>query len=119
MPSRWIRKWLIFAHLRIGEDPGKINTKSLLVQDSNSFNGWRPLRTLKPPNFEQNEDPKADETPGHYRRISATAWTKLSELYGVIGPVIAVYGNPTDELSRWRCFPTINDVDVVSNQKDG
>ena len=114
IPSRWVRKWLIFAHLRLGEEPGKIDTKMLLTQDSSALNGWRPLRTLKPPNYEKTLNEQADETPGHYRRIHIEAWKKLEELYGVNGPVIAVNGFPFEDLSRWRCFPTVNDIDTVS-----
>lgn len=114
VPSRWLRKWLIFAHMKLGEEPGKIDTKMLLVQDPKAFNGYRPLMTLKPPNYEQNHNPSAKETPGHYRRISLAAFEKLVDLYGLNGPVICVRGFPYDDLYRWRVFPTIQDIDIVS-----
>jgi hypothetical protein len=113
VPSRWLRKWLVFAHLKLGEEPGKIDTKMLLVQDPKAFNGYRPLTTLKPPNFEQSINPKAKESPGHYRRISLSAFQKLVELYGLNGPVICVRGFPYDDLFRWRVFPTVDDIDMV------
>ena len=69
IPSRWIKKWLIFAHMKLGEEPGRIDTKILLVQDKKAFNGWRPLMTLKPPNADRVTDVKAPETPGHYRLV--------------------------------------------------
>jgi hypothetical protein len=62
IPSRWVRKWLLFVHVKIGDPPGPIDMFSLLVQDSKSPTGWRPKRTLLPPSTDFGE-----ERPGHYR----------------------------------------------------
>lgn len=69
IPNRWLRTWLIFAYMKMGEEPGKIDTKMLLTHDPLYFNNWRPLRTLKPPNAEKLLDQTAKETPGHYRYL--------------------------------------------------
>jgi len=114
VPSRWLRKWLIFAHMKLGEEPGKIDTNMLLAKDPKAFNGYRPLMTLKPPNHLQDMNPQAAETPGHYRRIGLRAFEKLVELYGLSGPVICVRGFPFDDLYRWRVFPTVQDINIVS-----
>ena len=55
--------------MKLGEEPGKIDTKMLLTHDTLYYNNWRPLRTLKPPNAEKILDQTAKETPGHYRYI--------------------------------------------------
>ena len=31
IPSRWVRKWLLFAHIKCGPEPGEIDMESLLV----------------------------------------------------------------------------------------
>ncbi len=67
MPSRWLRRWLLFIKFRIAEEPGRITMMSLLVEDSSAENGYRPKRTLKPPNYTKLEDPNGEEHPGHYR----------------------------------------------------
>lgn len=64
IPSRWLRQWLLFAHVRQGEEPGKVNTNSLLVKDPASPGGYRPNKNIRPPN--SNPD-NGEETPGHYR----------------------------------------------------
>jgi hypothetical protein len=61
VPSRWIRKWLLFAHLKLGEEPGPIDMISLLTKDGSD---WRPKRTLLPPCTKFGE-----ERPGHFRYI--------------------------------------------------
>ena len=50
VPSRWVRHWLLFAHLKISTDsPGPINMDSLLQKDDAVEGGWRPKKTLLPP----------------------------------------------------------------------
>ncbi len=101
LPSRWVRKWLLFSHIKIGDAPGPIDMWSLLQQDSSVQGGWRPKNTLLPPSTVFGE-----ERPGHYRlisslhtvtvgdffhrRITLEAWINLVELYGVDGFAIAV-----------------------------
>ncbi len=110
IPSRWVRKWLLFSHIKIGEPPGPIDMMSLLTQDPAAIHtfhgGWRPKNTLLPPSTKFGE-----ERPGHYRsatqyslpadtlvdmvlrchrRITLEAWINLVELYGVDGFAIAV-----------------------------
>lgn len=46
VPSRWIRLWLLFAHLKKGDAPGEIDTTTLLVKDKSFASGWRPKKTL-------------------------------------------------------------------------
>jgi hypothetical protein len=62
VPSRWIRQWLLFAHIKSGQPPGPINMWPLLKQDATEPGGWRPLKTLLPPSTEFG-----NERPGHYR----------------------------------------------------
>lgn len=104
MPSRWLRRWLLFCKFKVAEEPGTITMMSLLVKDPNEPTGYRPKKTLKPPNYTQNEDPKADDHPGHYRRVTLEVWLKFLDLYGSDGPALAVLGIPYDELSRWSVF---------------
>jgi hypothetical protein len=90
IPSRWLRQWLIFAHLKRGDPPGKIDTRILLTKDKKTPSGWRPKLSLKPPSLAQD---KFDESsPGHFRRITLEAWTILVEMYDVEegAPAIAV-----------------------------
>lgn len=112
VPSRWIKKWLLFAHLKLtGEEPGPIDMMSLLVQEVVGGEvKYRPKSTLEPPNFKV--DAINPESPGHYRRISLEAWSKLSSLYGVDGYAIAVRGVPYDDKSRWRVFKNIRLIDI-------
>jgi hypothetical protein len=104
MPSRWLRRWLLFCKFKQGEEPGKITMMSLLVKDSAESTGYRAKNTLKPPNYTQIEDPTADDHPGHYRRVTLEVWLKFLEIYGSDGPALAVLGIPYDELVRWSVF---------------
>lgn len=63
LPSRWIRLWLQFSYLKLGEPPGPIDMFSLLQKDPNISGGWRPKGTLLPPHSRFGEV----EFPGHYR----------------------------------------------------
>ena len=72
----------------------------LLKQDSSIEGGWRPKKTLKPP--VASLDPKIEDTPGHYRRVTLEVWLKLIDLYGLQGYAIAVWGIPVDDLTRYR-----------------
>ncbi len=67
VPSRWIRKWILFCQLRAGEEPGKITMMSLLVKDPAAPGGYRPKNTLKQANYAKLDNPNADDHPGHYR----------------------------------------------------
>eukprot|EP01031_Cornospumella_fuschlensis_P036122 gene36122-43805_t len=107
IPSRWIRNWLIFAHYRLGDQPGPIDMLSLLKQDPTAPGGWRPKKNLLPPSTAAGE-----ERPGHYRRISLEAWVNLVDLYGVDGYALAVRGYPYDDLSRWRVFKDPKRIDI-------
>ena len=50
IPSRWVRNWLLFAHLKIvDEPPGPIDMASLMQRDDSVEGGWRPRKTLRPP----------------------------------------------------------------------
>eukprot|EP01034_Spumella_vulgaris_P025290 gene25290-31728_t len=111
IPSRWVRKWLLFCHLKVGEPPGPIDMWSLLKQDPNAEGGtgWRAKNTLLPPSTKFGE-----ERPGHYRRISLEAWINLVELYNVDGYALAVRGTPYDDLTRWRVFTNPKIIDIVS-----
>lgn len=62
IPSRWVRQWLLFAHIKAGNAPGPINMWPLLKEDRTEAGGWRPLKTLLPPSTEFG-----NERPGHYR----------------------------------------------------
>jgi hypothetical protein len=65
VPSRWIKEWLMFVHLKIGKEPKKITMMSLLVSDPTVEGHLRPNRSLLPPNSEGTEGD--EEAPGHYR----------------------------------------------------
>lgn len=65
VPSRWIKEWLMFAHLKIGKEPKKITMRSLLVKDDSAEGGLRPNKTILRPNAEGTEE--NEESPGHYR----------------------------------------------------
>lgn len=114
VPSRWVRHWLLFAHLKISTDaPGPINMDSLLQRDDSVEGGWRPKNTLLPPgkgaeaaekaaraagifdkkgdkssssNKSGGKEASSEDFPGHYRRISLEAWVQLVDLYGVTDP---------------------------------
>ena len=118
IPSRFIREWLLFAKMKISnEPPNAINIASLLKADLSTESGWRPLKTLRPPERVVTKDSgdyakvEYDVTPGHYRRISLDAWRRFVTLYGIVEPgvVIAVKGNteesPYSDMTRWRIFP--------------
>eukprot|EP01032_Pedospumella_encystans_P023151 gene23151-26212_t len=107
VPSRWIRQWLLFAHIKAGPAPGPIDMWPLLKEDINEPGGWRPLKTLLPPCTEFGQ-----ERPGHYRRVSFEVWCALIDLYGVEGFAIAVRGIPYDTLTRWRVFKNPKSIDV-------
>jgi hypothetical protein len=86
VPSRWIRQWITFTHLKTGKEPGKITMMSLLVADHSVPGGLRPNKNLMAPNADQ----ASEEAPGHYRRVTYDAWCQLEMLYGADGPAIAV-----------------------------
>ena len=67
MPSRWIRKWLLFAHFKVCDAPGRVDMFPLLQEDSAVEGGWRPKTTLVAPLY--NDDPTAEDHPGHYRCV--------------------------------------------------
>ena len=78
IPSRWVRKWLLFAHLKCGPRPGKIEMDTLLIRDDKNSKpdgwdqrfmpyAWRPKNTLQPPTPKMME---GDSHPGHYRRVN-------------------------------------------------
>lgn len=119
VPSRWIRNWLLFAHLKIATDaPGPINMDSLLQRDETVDGGWRPKNTLLPPgkgaaaeakgtkspgtnkdkspgtktssSNKARKEEKSEDFPGHYRRISLEAWLLLVDLYGLTEPGYAL-----------------------------
>jgi hypothetical protein len=97
-----------------GKAPTQIDTTVLLVKDRTTSSGWRPKKGILPPKMAEN---KYDEDfSGHYRRITVNAWYLLVEMYGVIGPAIAVYGEPSDDKSRWSIFKDPMDIDKVGRQ---
>ena len=61
MPARWIRLWLQFTYLKLGEPPGPVDMWSLLKQDDTVEGGWRAKSTLLPPASGEKE------ISGHYR----------------------------------------------------
>lgn len=118
IPSRWIREWLLFAQMNITtHQPGPIHIDTIITQDMTADSGWRPLKTLKPPEKKVKKDSndyakvEYETTPGHYRLISLEAWRRLVKMYGIAEPgvVVAVKGNTEQssfhDLSRWRVFP--------------
>jgi len=140
IPSRWVREWLLFAHLKTtATPPGPIDMGSLLQQDASVEGGWRPKNTLRPPGKGPNSSSSSsapsssspgrapvvtkstkskkpedmDDFPGHYRRISVEAWQKLVELYDISEPrfAIAVRGTPYHDLKRWRVFKDPLNID--------
>jgi hypothetical protein len=112
IPSRWVRKWLLHAHYKVCDAPGRIDMYPLLQQDDTVEGGWRPKNTLQPPLY--SNDPNVEDHPGHYRyfhrcdvlvwvksvhdyvvivacrRISLEAWLRFVDLYNVSGYAIAV-----------------------------
>jgi hypothetical protein len=66
IPSRWIKEWLIFTHLKLGEPPGPIDMFSLLQKDLTVEGGWRPKKTLLPPSIQPDPTDPSNH-PGHYR----------------------------------------------------
>ncbi len=116
IPSRWIRNWLLFAHLKLsGEPPGPIDIGPLIKEDPTAEGGWRPKNTLQPPSRNKIETGdyaklEFDVKPGQYRRIPYQAWEVLVSLYGQTEPkfCIAVKGNteptPASDINRWRIF---------------
>lgn len=131
IPSRWVRSWLLFAHLKVTDEaPGPIDMETLLQKDNSVETGWRPKNTLRPPgrgpqpnapptqvskgkNTKQKSDAEADDFPGHYRRISLEAWLLLVDLYGITEPryAIAVRGTPYHDVNRWRVFKNPREID--------
>lgn len=127
IPSRWIRNWLLFAHLKLAsEPPGPIDIGSLIKKDDSESNpdpsGWRPIKTLTPPTRTKIDTgdyskPEFDVKPGQYRRIPRDVWDQLVDMYGLTEPqyCIAVKGNtpetPSSDLSRWRIFTDPHEVD--------
>ena len=89
IPSRWTKQWILFAVHKVCNAPGKIDMFPLLTQDITAEYGWRPKKNLIKP-ICAPEDPRVEDTPGHYRRVSFEVWTKLYELYGMNGFAIAV-----------------------------
>lgn len=65
VPSRWIKEWLMFAHLKVGKEPKQVTMMSLLVTDPTVPGKLRPNRSLKRPNAEGTS--QDEEAPGHYR----------------------------------------------------
>ena len=65
IPSRWIKEWVMFVHLKIGKEPKSITMQSLLVSDPAVEGNLRPNRNLQRPNAEGTE--QDEEAPGHYR----------------------------------------------------
>ena len=116
IPSRWIRNWLIFAHLKLSEDaPGPIDVSTLIKEDENNPGEYRPKKTLEPPSKTRVEGgdfakQEYDLQPGHFRRIGLETWGTLISLYGIEEPkfTIAVLGNTkdsrADDVSRWVVF---------------
>jgi hypothetical protein len=104
IPARWARKWALFAHLRLtSEEPGPIDMRVLQVADPTESLGWRPRFDLIP--AVANDDMNSVEpNPGHYRRVTLHFFQELEKLYGVIGHPIAVWGNPSEDVLRWRMF---------------
>ena len=118
IPSRFIRDWLLFAQMKMtNQHPAPIDIASLLKEDPSSACGYRPLKTLRPPEKVVTKDSgdyakiEYAMTPGHYRLITIEAWRRFVTLYGVTEPgvMIAVKGNteesPYTDMSRWRIFP--------------
>ncbi len=112
VPSRWLRLWLQFASLKLGDPPSEIDMKSLLVRDTAVPDGWRPKNTLKPAFLKNTNTLEEVEDPGHYRRVSLQVWLKLLELYGTNGGALAVRGAPFDDMSRWGYFPNPKVIDI-------
>ena len=112
VPSRWLRLWLQFTNLKIGDPPAEIDMKSLMVRDSSAPDGWRPKNTLKPAFLKNTNTVEEIEDPGHYRRVSLQVWLKLLELYGTNGGAMAVRGAPYDDLTRWGYFPNPKVIDI-------
>jgi hypothetical protein len=112
IPSRWIRLWLQFAYLKIGNPPGEIDMKSLLVRDPAAPDGWRPKTNLLPPVLKGVGGTEEEEHPGHFRRIGLPAWLKLVELYGSNAGALAVRGNPPNDVSRWGYFSNPKVIDI-------
>lgn len=65
VPSRWVRQWLLFAHVKLGDPPGPIDMLPLLKNDKTYPGGWRPKNSLLPPSTKFGE-----ERPGHYRLVA-------------------------------------------------
>lgn len=113
IPSRWIKQWLLFAHLKLTVvPPGPINMFSLLMQDSGVPGGWRAKKTLLPPIVSVANDGSIDQHPGHYRRISLEVWLKLIDMYGIDGFALAVRGIPYDDKNRWVVFKNPRIIDI-------
>lgn len=117
IPSRWARKWVLFAHLRLSnEEPGPIDMLSLMTADSSEALGWRPKMNLRAP-IKDSPDPEVDDAPGHYRRITLRAYKELERLYGVSGYPMAVWGEPYVDIDRWRIFERTSDVEKYAREE--
>ena len=125
IPSRWVRNWLLFTHLKLrSEPPGPIDIGALIKEDESAEGGWRPKNTLQPPTRNKIDTgdyskPEFDVKPGHYRRVPLDVWRGLVDLYGQTEPkfCIAVKGNtketPASDLKRWRIFQSPTGVVVA------
>jgi len=110
IPSRWARKWVLFAHLRLtNEEPGPVDMFSLQVRDKDEELGWRPKLNLKPP-ISNSTDPAVDNFPGHYRLVTLRCYQKIEKLYRVHGHPMAVWGEPFHDVQRWRIFENTREV---------
>ena len=116
IPSRWVRNWLIFAHLKLSENaPGPIDLSTLIKDDEKNPGWYRPKKTLQPPSKRRVEGgdfakQEYEIKPGHFRRIGYDTWKSLISLYGIEEPkfTICVLGNTkdssADDTSRWVIF---------------
>ncbi len=112
LPSRWLREWVLFAHLRLSEkEPGKINLYNLLTKDKDEALGWRPNLLLEEP-IAESTDMSIENRTGHYRAINLKTFLLFHRLYGVKGYPIGVWGQPIHDKRRWRVFP---DVEFLEN----
>jgi hypothetical protein len=85
IPSRWVRKWLLHAHYKVCDAPGRIDMYPLLQQDDTVEGGWRPKNTLQSPLY--SNDPNVEDHPGHYRyfhRYDVLVWAKAVHDYVAI-----------------------------------
>ena len=111
IPSRWVRKWLMFASLKLSnEEPGRIDMLSLMMSEPSEPLRVRPKYNMKPPVCDA-ADPNVENSPGHYRRVTKECFAALEELYGIDGYPMAVLGEPYDDPTRWRIFRSTSSID--------